>query len=163
MDHDRAKPAAQDRPGRAMRGRILAVCLSARKGTVKRPVTQARLVAERGLAGDAHAGPGERQVSLLAQESVDLLRDRLPDLAPGDFGENLTTAGLRLAGLPVGARLRAGPRALLEITRIGKECHHGCAIYRQIGDCVMPREGVFARVVRGGTVRQGDALILLAD
>ncbi len=152
-----AGPAA---PGAT--GRILAVCLSREKGTVKTPVPRARLVRDHGLAGDAHAGPWHRQVSLLADESVERMRARLPELGRGDFAENLTTEGLDLVGLPPGTRLRAGAEAVLEITQIGKRCHRGCAIYRQVGDCVMPREGIFARVLRGGTVRPGDPLVVLA-
>jgi MOSC domain-containing protein YiiM len=139
----------------AIRGIIRAVCVSDRTGVRKHEVDAAEVRVGHGLVGDAHAGSG-RQVSLLAQESIDRMRDRLPALVPGDFAENLTTGGMALATLPVGTRLAAGPEVVLEITQIGKTCHKGCEIMRQVGTCVMPTEGVFARVVRGGTVRRGD-------
>lgn len=143
-------------------GVIRAVCLGLHKGQSKTPVAQGRLVREHGLEGDAHAGPGPRQISLLARESADKLRDRLPTLADGSFGENLTTEGIDLCDLPPGTRLRVGERALLEVTQIGKSCHAGCEISRQVGDCVMPREGIFARVVNGGVVRPGDHILVVA-
>lgn len=138
-------------------GTVVAVCLSGRKGEAKRPVASALLVADHGLEGDAHAGSG-RQVSLLAEESVDRMRGRGVDLVPGIFAENLLTRGFPLGSLKVGTRLRVGESVILEITQIGKECHQGCAIREQVGDCVMPREGVFARVVEGGEVRAGDPM-----
>lgn len=133
----------------------MAVSASGRKGEKKTPVPSATLVAEHGVAGDAHAGPGHRQVSLLSSESIAKMRAKGLPVGPGDFAENVTVEGIDVAALPVGARLRVG-RALVEITQIGKECHDRCAIYFQAGDCVMPREGVFARVVEGGTVSPGD-------
>ncbi len=136
-------------------GTVVAVCLSGRKGEVKRPVESAHLVAGHGIEGDAHAGDWHRQVSLLAEESVDKMRGRGVELVPGIFAENLLTRGLDLAGLKVGDRLRVGDSVVLEITQIGKECHQGCAIREQVGDCIMPREGVFARVVVGGTIERG--------
>ncbi|MDP3182897.1 MAG: MOSC domain-containing protein, partial [Desulfobaccales bacterium] len=105
--------------------------------------------------GDAHAGSG-RQVSLLAKESIDKMLALGATVKPGDFAENITVQGLEVMSLPVGARLKVGPKALLEITQIGKACHKGCAIREQVGDCVMPREGVFARVLKGGVVKPGD-------
>ena len=111
----------------------------------------------RGFRGDAHAGPGVRQVSLLAEESIAKMRGKGLSVGPGDFAENVTVEGIVLQALPVGARLRAG-EAVLEITQIGKECHDRCAIYLQAGDCVMPREGIFARVVRPGKVSPGNAI-----
>jgi MOSC domain-containing protein YiiM len=107
---------------------------------------------------DAHAGPGHRQVSLLAMESIEKMRGKGVEVGPGDFAENVTVEGIDLAGLTVGDRLLVG-EALLEISQIGKECHDRCAIYFQAGDCVMPREGVFARVLRGGTVAPGDPVV----
>jgi MOSC domain-containing protein YiiM len=138
-----------------MKGRVVAVCVSERKGQRKRNVGAGRLVAGHGLEGDAHAGGWHRQVSLLAVESIEKMRLRGLDVGPGDFAENITTRGLDLLRLPLGSLLRVGT-ALGEVTQIGKECHAPCAIYRQAGDCVMPREGIFVRVIVGGTVKVGD-------
>jgi molybdenum cofactor synthesis domain-containing protein len=137
-------------------GRILAVCTSEEKGTPKRSVESATLVASHGLENDAHAGSWHRQVSLLEEEEIALLRDRGLTLPPGAFGENIVTRGFPLSALEVGRRLRVGERGVLQITQRGKECHNRCAIYDQAGDCIMPRVGVFARVRRGGEVRPGD-------
>ena len=134
---------------------VVAVCTSGKKGTVKRPVPEIRLKRNHGVVGDAHAGDWHRQVSLLGKESVDKMP--IPGLAPGVFAENILTRGLILHTLPVGTRLRVG-ETLLEITQIGKECHAGCAIRRQTGDCVMPREGVFGVVLEEGAVKSGDAV-----
>ena len=136
-------------------GKVLAVCISEWKGTMKHPVSEAQLRAGHGIEGDAHAGPWHRQVSLLATESVEPMRAVLPELPAGAFAENILIEGLELKTLPIGTRLRVGG-ALLEVTQIGKECHKDCAIRQQIGDCVMPREGIFARVLMGGAVRPGD-------
>jgi MOSC domain-containing protein YiiM len=116
---------------------------------------------EYGLEGDAHAG-SERQVSLLAQESIDKMLALGAKVSPGDFAENITVRGLEVMTLPVGMRLQVGKDVLLEITQIGKACHQGCAIREQVGDCVMPREGVFARVLKGGLVKTGDAIEVLS-
>lgn len=140
-----------------MSGRVLAVCVSEEKGTCKIPVPAAVLRAGHGLESDAHAGPWHRQVSLLAAEKIEDFRARGAEVAYGAFGENLVVEGLDLRTLPVGSLLRCGT-ALLELTQLGKDCHADCAIRRQTGDCIMPREGVFARVLEGGTVRPGDAL-----
>jgi MOSC domain-containing protein YiiM len=139
-----------------MNGRLLAVCLSARKGESKRAVEAAVALAEHGLEGDAHAGSGDRQVSLLDQARIDEMRALGLELEPGAFGENLVVAGLALDRLPLGARLRVGPAAEFQITRRGKECHAPCAIYHQVGRCIMPEHGLFARVVAGGPIRPGD-------
>ena len=141
--------------------RVLAVCVSENRGTPKRDVGACRLVKGKGLEGDAHAGSGHRQVSLLARESADKMRQKGVTINHGDFGENLTTEGIDLKNLPVGARLRAGRQAILRVTQIGKECHDHCAIYEQIGDCIMPREGIFAEVLQEGTVRTGDEIVRL--
>ncbi len=143
------------------RGRVVAVSVSARKGEKKVPVPSVVLLPDHGVRDDAHAGPGIRQVSLLAEESIAKMREKGLSVGPGDFAENVTVAGVVLPALPVGTRLRVG-KALLEITQIGKECHERCAIYVQAGDCVMPREGIFARVVRGGEVAAGDAVEVVA-
>jgi MOSC domain-containing protein YiiM len=142
-------------------GTVLSVNVSTEKGTRKAPVEEIRLRVDHGVEGDAHAGPWHRQVSLLAQESVDSMIARCATLAlrPGDFAENVTTRGLRLWSLPIGTRLALGGEAVIEVTQIGKECHLGCEIRRQVGDCVMPREGIFTRVVRGGVVRPGDPIV----
>lgn len=135
--------------------KVVAVCTSEKKGMRKKNVGEAVLVREHGLAGDAHAGDWHRQVSLLAQESIDKMRKMGLNVGPGDFAENLTTEGIELVSLPIGTRLQVG-KALLEVTQIGKECHTRCAIYQQAGDCVMPKEGIFARVLEEGAVKVGD-------
>jgi MOSC domain-containing protein YiiM len=140
---------------------VVAVCTSKEKGERKTDVGQAELQEGFGLVGDAHGGDWHRQVSLLAIESIDKMRAAGLDVGPGDFAENLTTQGVNLYTLPVGTRLRVGDSVLLEMTQIGKECHDRCAIYHQAGDCVMPREGVFATVVNGGQVKAGDRLEIL--
>lgn len=138
---------------------MVAVSISDRKGVKKKNVGQGFLVEQSGLEGDAHAGDWHRQISLLAQESIDKIRAKGLDVTPGDFAENITTTGLVLEKLPVGTRLRIGAQALVEITQIGKECHNRCAIFHQVGDCVMPREGIFARILNGGPIRPGDAIV----
>ncbi len=140
--------------------KIVAVCTSPKKGMRKVNVGQGMLVREFGLEGDAHGGKWHRQVSLLAEESIDKMRAKGLDVHAGDFAENITTQGIELYTLPVGARMRLGRQALGEVTQIGKECHSHCAIYQQAGDCVMPREGIFIRVLRGGEIQTGDDLKL---
>jgi MOSC domain-containing protein YiiM len=137
-----------------MSGRVVAVCISNGKGERKKPVSSALLIENHGIEGDAHAGDWHRQVSLLAEESIDKMREKGLDVTHGDFAENITTKGIDLISLPVGSRLSMGD-TILEITQIGKECHTRCAIFYQAGDCVMPREGIFARVVKGGEVTPG--------
>jgi MOSC domain-containing protein YiiM len=145
----------QHKPKPPYQGRVVAVSISDRIGVVKHNVPEARLVVEHGLEGDAHAGSG-RQVSLLAQESIDKMIAMGAAVSPGDFAENITVQGLEVMALPVGTILKVGAEAELEITQIGKACHKGCAIREQVGDCVMPREGVFARVLKAGVVKPGD-------
>ncbi len=140
---------------------IIAVCTSESKGERKTDVGHAELKKDFGLVGDAHGGDWHRQVSLLAIESIDKMRAAGLDVGPGDFAENLTTRGIELYTLPIGTRFRVGACVLLEMTQIGKECHDRCAIYHQAGDCVMPKEGVFAIVVEGGPVKTGDAVEIL--
>ncbi|MFH1070581.1 MAG: MOSC domain-containing protein [Candidatus Glassbacteria bacterium] len=140
-------------------GKIVAICISPKRGMQKKPVESAHLVAGSGIEGDAHAGDWHRQVSLLAAESIETIRRRGVEVSPGAFAENIITEGIDLPALSVGDRLTLG-EAQLEVTQIGKECHSRCAIYEQAGDCVMPREGIFARVIRGGTVQPGDRLIV---
>lgn len=144
-------------------GYVVAVCTSPKKGMRKKNIGTGRLVAGHGLEGDAHAGPWHRQVSLLALESVQKMRDAGLDVNPGDFAENITTVGLDLVSLPVGTKMAIGAEALGEVTQIGKECHTRCAIYHQAGDCVMPREGIFIKVLRGGVVRVGDEVSVLDE
>ncbi len=143
-----------------MQGKIVAVCTSANKGERKKNVGQGRLLVGLGLAGDAHAGFAHRQVSLLAIESIEKMRKLGLDVNPGDFAENITTADLPLTQLPVGTRMKIGD-AVLEVSQIGKECHQRCAIYYQAGDCVMPKEGIFAIVKTGDTVKVGDCIEVL--
>lgn len=138
-------------------GTIIAVCVSGKKGEKKVPVPFVTLVPGHGVDRDAHAGPWHRQVSLLAVESIAKMKAKGLSVGPGDFAENVTVEGIDLTSLRPGERLRSG-EVLLEITQIGKECHNRCAIYYQAGDCVMPKEGVFARVLRGGTLRAGDPM-----
>lgn len=140
-------------------GRAVAVCRSDAKGVRKVDVGRGKLVESFGLEGDAHGGDWHRQVSLLAMESIHKMRTAGLDVGPGDFAENLTTEGVELCLLPIGSLLEFGSDgALLEITQIGKVCHDRCAIYHQAGDCVMPKEGVFAVVRREGIVAAGDAV-----
>jgi len=139
--------------------RIVAVCRSEEKGTKKQDVKEGLLKQDYGLVDDAHADCcTHRQVSLLATDSINKMRSLGFDVNPGDFAENLTTEGIDLVSLPIGTHISVGKQVILEVTQIGKECHSGCAIYRQIGKCIMPKEGVFARVIRGGLVRAGDQI-----
>lgn len=143
------------------KGRIKAISISKDRGTRKYNVPAAELKAGFGIEGDAHAGNWHRQVSLLRQESIEKMRAKGADVSAGDFAENITTEGLNLYSLSVGSKLRLGSDAEVEITQFGKECHSGCAIFQQIGDCVMPREGVFAKVIKPGRVKAGDTIEVL--
>jgi MOSC domain-containing protein YiiM len=144
--------------------RIIAVCKSKKKGTKKEVIDKGILRKNYGLVGDAHADCNtNRQVSLLAMESINKMRNRGFNVGPGDFAENLTTEGIDLVSLPIGIQILVGDKVILEISQIGKECHTGCAILRQTGKCIMPKEGVFARVIRGGLVRTGDILKVRKD
>jgi cyclic pyranopterin phosphate synthase len=141
-------------------GTIISLNISRKKGVNKDPVESVELRVDHGIVGDAHAGDWHRQVSLLAEESIDFMRAKGLVLDPGAFAENITTLGLDLAGLPIGARLSNG-EVVLEVTQIGKKCHHGCAIFKQVGDCIMPREGIFTKVITPGILRRGDSLDVL--
>ena len=140
--------------------RVVAVCISRNKGERKTPVDLVEVRENHGIVGDAHAGDWHRQVSLLAQESIEKMQRMGLSVDAGDFAENITTSGIDLVSLPLGVRLQIG-EALLEVTQIGKECHTRCAIYHQAGDCVMPKEGIFAKVLHGGIVKPDDAIEVL--
>lgn len=140
-------------------GKIIAVCRSDKKGTSKDVVPSGQFCENFGMISDAHADfATHRQVSLLAEESIDKMRKLGLNLGPGAFAENLTTEGIDIASIPVGTEVVVGNEVILEISQIGKECHAGCAIFRQVGKCIMPKEGVFARVVKGGTITPGDKI-----
>jgi MOSC domain-containing protein YiiM len=140
-----------------MSAKVKAVCTSENKGERKTPVEQVILRENHGIVGDAHAGDWHRQVSLLAQESIEKMQRMGLSVSAGDFAENITTEGIDLPSLPIGTQLHIG-ETLLEVTQIGKECHTRCAIYQQAGDCVMPKEGIFVKVLRGGTIEPGDTI-----
>ncbi|MBQ7598397.1 MAG: MOSC domain-containing protein [Clostridia bacterium] len=143
---------------------VLSINISEKKGTPKTTIAAGTLIEDFGFAGDAHAGKWHRQVSLLAKESIEKAQGMRTDgLCHGMFAENITTEGIVLHTLPVGTRLQIGDTAVIEISQIGKECHDGCAIRQLVGQCIMPKEGVFARVITGGTVRQGDAITVCGD
>ena len=141
---------------------VVSVNISEKKGTLKREVPEIQLRLRHGIVGDAHAGDWHRQISLLAEESVDKMRDLLPQLQPGAFAENINTRGIELKSLPVGTRLRLG-ETVVEVTQIGKQCHNDCAIKKTTGKCVMPTEGIFAVVVTEGTVRKGDKIEIIKE
>lgn len=145
-----------------MKGEVVAVCTSEKKGMRKKNIGKGELIEGFGLKGDAHGGDWHRQVSLLAVESIEKMQKKGLEVGPGDFAENITTKGLDLVNLPVGTRLRVNG-ALMEVTQIGKECHSRCAIYYQAGDCVMPREGIFVRVLKGGPVQVGDIVEVVSE
>jgi len=140
-----------------MKGTIVAVCRAPAKGMQKTEVEEAFLVEDKGMEGDAHFGFQNRQVSLLNAEEAEKIKEKVPGLKPGDFAENLLVEGFDLSKLKLEDRVLVG-EAQLEVTQIGKECHSRCAIYEAAGDCIMPRLGIFCRVVRGGTVRRGDSI-----
>jgi MOSC domain-containing protein YiiM len=141
-----------------MQGKILSVNISQAKGEKKHNISCGLLLVDHGLKDDAHVGSWIRQVSLLAKESIEKIRQKGLDVQYGDFAENLTTEGIDLPSLPVGTRLKVGSEVLLEVTQIGKVCHERCNIFYAVGDCVMPREGIFAKVLIGGEVRAGDQI-----
>ena len=138
-------------------GEVIAVCTSPAKGTQKTDVGEGIFIEEFGIEGDAHAGKWHRQVSLLSYDKIEEFRKKGADVENGAFGENLVVKGIDFGSLPVGTRLYCSD-VILEMTQIGKECHHGCAIFQKMGDCIMPREGVFARVIRGGRIKAGDEM-----
>jgi MOSC domain-containing protein YiiM len=141
---------------------VVSVNISEQKGTRKYPLQDPVTITMLGMQGDAHAGDWHRQLSLLAQESIDKMQGHGLVLVPGDFAENITTQGLDLLTLPIGTRLQIGSSVTMEITQIGKECHLGCEIRKLVGDCVMPREGIFARVIAPGTIEAGDIITIIS-
>jgi MOSC domain-containing protein YiiM len=147
----------------AIKGRIRAISISKTKGTQKVNVPKAELRADCGIVGDAHAGDWDRQLSLLEIECIDIMAAKGANVSPGAFAENITTEGIDLSALKLGDKLRLGAEAEIKITQFGKKCHGRCKIYEQIGDCIMPREGVFARVGRGGSITVGDVIEVITD
>lgn len=139
-------------------GIIKAICISEKKGTLKMPVQEAELIPDYGIKNDAHAGKWHRQISLLPDEKIQAFKKRVPQIKYGSFGENLVTEGFDLRSIPVGTKFRIGDNILIQMTQIGKNCHTECAISKQTGECIMPREGVFAKVIHGGTVHVGDRI-----
>jgi cyclic pyranopterin phosphate synthase len=160
-DYVRVSGGPQPMPALPPAGSVVAVNVSQNKGERKKASPDVMLLVEHGIEGDAHAGPWHRQVSLLAQESIDKMTAAGLDVGPGDFAENITTSGIEVYSLPIGTLLEMG-EALLQVTQIGKECHARCEIYYQAGDCVMPREGIFVRVLRGGRLAPGDPVAVRA-
>lgn len=144
-----------------MMAKVVAINISTKKGVIKEPVEKAVFKENHGIEGDAHAGDWHRQVSLLAKESADKIKAMgVADIKEGVFAENITTEGINLHDLPIGTQLKIG-ETLQEVTQIGKECHARCAIYQQVGDCVMPREGIFTKVLKGGVVYPGDPIEII--
>jgi MOSC domain-containing protein YiiM len=141
-----------------MAGKIISVNISKDKGEKKHNIQKCMLIKDKGLKDDAHAGFMHRQVSLLAQESINKIKNMGIDVVPGDFAENLTTEGIDLPSLPIGTKLLVGDGIILRVTQIGKECHARCAIFQQVGDCVMPREGIFTEVLTEGEIKIGDTI-----
>jgi MOSC domain-containing protein YiiM len=144
----------------SQKGKVLAVNTSEKKGTRKTNIRSCAIVKDYGLKGDAHGGPWHRQVSLLANESIEKMKAMGLKVGYGDFAENITTEGIDLVHLPIGTTMRIGQDVLLRVTQIGKECHTRCAIYYQAGDCVMPKEGIFAEVVNEGEIKVGDEIVI---
>ena len=143
-------------------GKVLAVCISEKKGTEKKNVGSAKFVEDWGIENDSHAGKWHRQVSLLSHEKIEAFRARGAEVIDGAFGENLVVEGYDFRALPVGTKFRCND-VVLELTQIGKECHSGCAIFQKMGECIMPREGVFTRVLHGGVISVGDELTILEE
>ncbi len=143
-----------------LKAKIVALSISATKGCSKQNVSQVEVIANHGIKDDAHAGDWHRQVSLLAQESIDKVKAEGLKLKPGQLAENITTQGIELIQLEIGAKLSMGDEVLLEVTQIGKECHKPCAIYYQLGYCIMPKEGIFAKVLKGGMLKVGDEIVI---
>ena len=141
-------------------GKVLAVCISEKKGTQKKNIQEASFIEDFGIEKDAHAGKWHRQVSLLSYDRIEEFRARGAEVADGAFGENLVVEGIDFKTLPVGTRFQCND-VILELTQIGKECHQGCEIFQKMGDCIMPREGVFTKVIKGGSISVGDQLVIM--
>ncbi|PQL19451.1 MOSC domain-containing protein [Veillonella denticariosi JCM 15641] len=142
-------------------GKIIAISISERKGQKKHNIESANLIVDHGMEGDAHAGNWHRQISLLGIASIEHMREQGADVHPGDFAENITVEGMVLYELAVGTRLKLGNEAILEVTQIGKECHQGCEIMKQVGSCIMPTQGIFGKVLKNGTIRVGDDVLII--
>ena len=143
-------------------GTVIAVCVSEKKGTQKHKVKEAEFIEDWGIKGDAHAGKWHRQVSLLSYDKIEEFRRRGAEVEDGAFGENLVVDGFDFASLPVGTKFCCGD-VILEMTQIGKECHHGCTIFQKMGECIMPRQGVFTKVLHGGVIHEGDEFVLFEE
>lgn len=143
-------------------GKVIAVCISEKKGVQKQNVHTAEFIEDFGIEKDAHAGKWHRQVSLLSYEKIEAFRQKGAAVGDGDFGENLIVRGIDFRSCPIGTRFCCND-VVLELTQIGKECHNGCAIYKAMGDCIMPREGVFTKVIHGGTISEGDEMEIVID
>ncbi|MDR1677393.1 MAG: MOSC domain-containing protein [Deltaproteobacteria bacterium] len=157
MSQTQAPP--DNAPGPFQEGQVVAVCLSQKKGTAKTPVENATLIPDFGMENDAHAGKWHRQVSLLDYGQVLDFNKKGAQVTHGDFGENILVSGINLKTIPVGTKLTLG-QATLEVTQIGKECHSHCQIFKRVGDCIMPREGIFAKVLSGGEIKAGDTVVV---
>ena len=143
-----------------MKGKVVSINISERKGMRKKPVEEAEIITDLGIKGDAHASnKWHRQISLLALESIKKMQEKGLNVKPGDFAENITTEGIDLPALPIGTRMKIG-KVEAEVSQIGKECHTRCAIYYLAGDCVMPKEGIFVKVLKGGKIREGDEIVV---
>ena len=146
-----------------IKGKVKAISISENRGTRKYNIRSARLKADFGIENDAHVGNWHRQISLLAAESIEKMVKKGADVRAGDFAENITTEGIDLPSLPIKTRLKLGDTAEIEVTQIGKKCHHECEIFKLIGDCVMPKEGIFAKVLKAGNIKTGDTVEVLND
>ena len=142
-------------------GKIIAISISEQKGQKKHNIEQANLIVDHGMEGDAHAGNWHRQISLLGIQSIEYMKGQGAKVEPGDFAENITVEGIVLYDLPIGIQLALGEEVLLEVTQIGKECHQGCEIFKQVGSCIMPTQGIFGKVIKTGTISVGDVVRIL--
>lgn len=142
-----------------MAGKIIAVCSAPAKGLIKHDIREGDLIEGQGLKGDGHYGYMHRQVSLIAMEDIRTMMSKLPNLVPGSFAENLTTEGFDLSKLKIGDRLKVGDAVILEVSQIGKQCHSHCEVFKQTGECIMPKKGIFTKVIVGGHVKAGDAIV----
>jgi MOSC domain-containing protein YiiM len=139
------------------KGKIIAVCSAPEKGMIKHNIEKGMLIENIGLEGDAHAGFMHRQISLISMEDIRIMMEKLPELEPGSFAENLTTEGFDLGQLKIGDRIKTG-EAVLEVSQIGKECHSHCEVFKKTGECIMPKKGIFTKVIKGGIVKVGDTI-----